>query len=337
MSRLVTKFVLAGVCAIGAFAAPASAQNLKFAAFVSDTERAYLDVMKPFVENVNREAEGVIKIDLFPNGTLGRNPAQQAQMVLDGVADIAWVVASYTPGRFRENEVLQLPGVFRDLNEATAISSKLVSDGLIKDFDDYFVIGFFGSEPYSIHSRKPVKSLADVKGQKFRSSAALEASALRGLDAVPVSISITELPEAISRGTVDGTTMYASALFDFGLDRVTSHHYRMGVGTVPLAILMNRKKFDSLPDKAKAVIRKYSGKWTADRYSSEVTRYNDEMWKRLSTDPKRTVVVPSAADAARASAVFKTVTTEWAARSPRNKELLGILERELSAYRQSHK
>lgn len=73
---------------------------LKFAAFVPDAEQTVVTVFKPFIDAVNKDGEGVVKIEFYPNGALGRSPLQQAQMVLDGVADIAWVVASYTPGRF---------------------------------------------------------------------------------------------------------------------------------------------------------------------------------------------------------------------------------------------
>ena len=93
--------------------------KLRFAIFSPDTEQTYLTVFKPFAEAVNKENAGV-EIELFPNGALGRNPAQQAQMVLDGVADIAWVVASYTPGRFQENEVFELPGLFRSSRSASS-------------------------------------------------------------------------------------------------------------------------------------------------------------------------------------------------------------------------
>jgi len=72
--------------------ASAEAVKLKFAIFVPDTEQTYLTVFKPFAEAVNKEGAGIVEIDLFPNGALGRSPVQQAQMVLDGLADIAWIV-----------------------------------------------------------------------------------------------------------------------------------------------------------------------------------------------------------------------------------------------------
>ena len=73
--------------------------HLKWAVFTPDSEVTFRTVMKPFAETVQRETANAIVFDLFPNGALGRNPGQQPQMLLDGVADVAWVIPSYSPGR----------------------------------------------------------------------------------------------------------------------------------------------------------------------------------------------------------------------------------------------
>src|SRR3954466_10958816 len=199
------------LAAAGAFAQPA---KIKFAVFTPDKEQTFLTVMKPWAEAVNKDAAGAIEIDLFPNGALGRSPLQQAQMVLDGVADIGWIIASYTPGRFQENEVFELPGLFRDLQEGTTVFTRLVLAGKIRGYDDFFPIGLFATAPYSLHARNPITSMADIKGKKIRSSGAIEGETLKALGAVPIGMPVTEVPEAISRGTVDGTTSHPSPLFD---------------------------------------------------------------------------------------------------------------------------
>ena len=94
--------------------------HLKWAVFTPDNEVTFRTVMKPFAETVQRESDNAVVFDLFPNGALGRNPGQQPQMVVDGVADVAWVVPSYSPGRFPDTEVLELPGLFKDLREVVS-------------------------------------------------------------------------------------------------------------------------------------------------------------------------------------------------------------------------
>lgn len=307
--------------------------KLKFSIFSPDREVTYQTVFKPFAEAVNKESGGAVEIELFPNGALGRSPLQQAQMVLDGVADIAWVIASYTPGRFQENEVFELPGVFRDLKEATIVFTRLVNSGKVKGYDDFYPIGLFGTAPYSLHARTPINSIADIRGKKIRVSGAIESETLKALGAVPLGMPVTEVPEAISRGTIDGTTSHPAPLVDFGISRVTSAHYFTRLGVVPLAVLMNRKKFDSLPKAAQDAIRKYSGDWTAARFNEGVGAYNDSVIKQLQEDSKRKVVFPPQADLDAMQPAFKSVIDAWTAKSPRNRELLALVEAEIANVR----
>lgn len=330
--------VLLSVCAgLMALASGAAAEpiKLRFAIFTPDTENTYGSVFKPFAEAVNKENAGV-EIELFPNGALGRNPAQQAQMVLDGVADMAWVVASFSPGRFQENEVFELPGLFRGLEESTFVINRLIGSGQIKGYEQFFPIGTFGTAPYSIHARQPVRSVADLKGKKIRASGAIESETIRALGAVPIGMTSIEIPEGISRRTIDGTTTHPAPLFDFGMARVTSAHYFIRLGVVPLAILLNRSKFDSLPKPAQDAIRKYSGEWTAQRFVADTSVYNDMLVKRLTDDPKRLVVFPSQLELDQAQPILDGVIDAWAAKQPRNRELLDLVRKEIAAYRARH-
>jgi TRAP-type C4-dicarboxylate transport system substrate-binding protein len=325
---------IAAACALlAAGQVTAQPTKIKFAIFTPDKEQTFVTVMRPFAEAVNKDAAGVAEIELFPNGALGRAPPQQAQMVLDGVADIAWVIASYTPGRFQDNEVFELPGLFRDLKEATTVITRLVQSGKIKGYEEFFPIGVFGTAPYSLHSRNPINSIADIKGKKIRSSGAIEGETLKAFGAVPIGMPVTEIPEAVSRGTIDGTTSHPSPLFDFGIVRVTNAHYFTQLGVVPLAILMNRKKFEALPKPAQDAIRKHSGEWTAARFNEGIGAYNDSLVKQLQADPKRKVVFPTQAELDAMQPVFKGVIEAWVAKSPRNKELLALVQAEIAAVR----
>lgn len=333
ITRRASLFLLGASCITSAAYAQVPTIKLKFAIFSPDREVTYLTVFKPFAEAVNKESGGAVEIELFPNGALGRSPLQQAQMVLDGVADMAWVIASYTPGRFQENEVFELPGLFRDLKEATLVFTRLVNQNKIKGYEDFFPVGLFGTAPYSLHSRAPINSIADIKGRKIRVSGAIESETLKALGAVPLGMPVTEVPEAISRSTIDGTTSHPAPLVDFGISRVTTAHYFTRLGVVPLAMLMNRKKFDSLPKAAQDVIRKYSGDWTAARFSEGVGAYNDSVIKQLQEDPKRKVVFPPQADLDAMQPAFKSVVDAWTAKSARNKELLALVEAEIANVR----
>lgn len=307
--------------------------HLKWAVFTPDSEVTFRTVMKPFAETVQRETDNAVVFDLFPNGALGRNPGQQPQMVIDGVADVAWVVQSYSPGRFPDTEVLELPGMFKDLRESSLVATRLNQHKALNDYGDFYVIGMWGTAPYSIHTNFPVNSIADLKGKTIRASSKNESAAIRALGAVPIGMPVTEIPEAISRGTISGTTSHMSPFFDFGLDRVTNNHFFIGLGVVPLAVLMNKKKFDALPQSARDVIARNAGDALTNAWIESVTRYNQVNLEKLKSNPKNKVVFPSQAELDEAQRLLAPVRDEWVAASERHKELKAALDKELAAVR----
>ena len=316
----------------------AHAENhLKWAVFTPDSEVTFRTVMKPFAETVQRETDNAVVFDLFPNGALGRNPGQQPQMLLDGVADLAWVVQSYSPGRFPDTEVLELPGMFKDIRELSLVATGLAKNNVLKDYGDYYIVGLWGTAPYSIHTNFPVNSIADLKGKTIRASSKNESAALRAFGAVPIGMPVTEIPEAISRGTISGTTSHLSPFFDFGLDRVTNNHFFIGLGVVPLAVLMNKKKFDALPETSRAVIERNAGYPLTKKWIDSISSYNAANLEKLKSNPKNKIVFPDQAQLDEAQKLLAPVREEWVAASDRHKELKAALDTELAKVRAEHK
>ncbi len=311
--------------------------HLKFAVFTPDNEVTFQTVMKPFAEDVQRETNNAVVFDMFPNGALGRNPLQQPQMLIDGVADLAWTVPTYSPGRFADTEVLGLPGLFRDLREASLVSTRLVARNALGDYSDFYVVGLWGTAPYSIHTNFPVNSIADLKGKTIRASSKNESAALRAFGAVPIGMPVTEITEAISRGTVSGTTSHLAVLFDFGIDRVTNNHFFIRLGVVSVAILMSRKKFDALPESARTSIQKNAGDALAKKWIDSIGSDNAAKLEKLKSNPKNKVVFPSQAELDEAQKLLAPVREAWVAASARHKELMAELDTELAKVRAEEK
>jgi TRAP-type C4-dicarboxylate transport system substrate-binding protein len=305
----------------GVSAVKADPVKLKFAFFTGETERTWTTTIKPFIDAINQEGKGIVEIDAYPNGALGRNMAQQAQMVLDGVADIAFVLPALTPGRFTENQVMELPGIVTDVKDATLIYSGMLRGGKIKGFEDFYVIAALGGDSFPLHTRQAIGGLADLKGKKIRAGGALQSRTLKALGIVPVLMPINEVPEAIARGTIDGTAIQTLPMIDYGVGKVVSFHYFAGIGFTPLAVLMNKKKFDSLPPKAKAIVEKYSGDWMNNIYNKGFGEASKEAIAQLAADPKRKVIYPTEAERRILDETYKSVVEEWTAQSPRNAEL----------------
>ena len=314
-------------------AAKAEPVKLKLAMFSSDTEMTWVTTIKPWMDAVNAAGKGIIEIEGYPNGALGRALPQQSQLVLNDVADIAFVIPGVTPGRFPDNDVMDLPGLFRNLSEATRVYTRLMAKHTFKGFEKYVVIGAMGTAPFTIYSRTKITNLAELKGKKIRTTNASQAATITALGAVPILLPVPEIPEAIGRGTIDGATEFPGPLYDFGINRVTKYDYQLPVGISTLTVLMNKAKYDRLPENAKNILKKYSGNWFAKKFISGYGHYIDGLVAKLGADKSRVRVEPTAADLATADKAFKKVAADCAKKSPRNPALLKAVRETISQVR----
>jgi TRAP-type C4-dicarboxylate transport system substrate-binding protein len=332
MTGFILRFVLIA-CWLWPVAAVAEPIKLKLTFFSSDRALLYKGGVKPFVDAVNAEAKGLIEIEVYFSGALGKDPAQQAQLVRDGVADIGYIVPGYTEDKFPDNAVIELPGLFRDQREATLVYTRMIAAKGLRGYDDFVVIAAVTVEPHSIHTRQPIASLADLKGLKIRANNPSEAKTFDKLGMHATIIPVNHIAEAISSGRIDGAAIPPSMLGEFGVGRLTAYHYMIYADAPSLALIMNRAKFDSLPPRAQEIIRKYSGEWAAERSNEFFDDVNAKSLAQLKADPRRKVIFPSAEERPVIHTAFKQVIDEWVAKNPRNAVLLQQAEAEIAKLR----
>jgi TRAP-type transport system periplasmic protein len=308
-------------------------EKLKFAVFTPDNEMTHQIVMKPWAERVNKDSAGTLDIQTFPNGALGRNPALQAKMLQDGVADIAWVIPSYTPGVYLDDDAFELPNIIQSSVEGSLAAWRLLQQGRLRGYDQFYMIGLFTSSPYTFHTNFPTAKAADLKGRKIRAVGSISTESVTALGAVPEGMPFPQLVEAISRGVIDGTTGHPIAVYDFGVSRVTNNHFLGRIGTVTLGIFMNKAKFNSLPAAAKAAIEKHRGEALSRAFGKMSEDRNAELIAEWRKDPKRTVTDLDKDQNAAWDKTLEPVVSAWEAKDARNKALSASLRQELAAVR----
>ncbi len=328
MPRSITAGLAAALLAAGAAAAQEKT-TLKFAIFTPDQEMTFKVVMTPFAKRVEEASQGTLKIDLFPNGALGRNPGLQTKMVQDGVADIAWVIPSYTPGVYLDDDVLELPNVIQNSVEGSIVAWRLLQKKMLRGYEPYYMVALFTTSPYTFHTNYKVAKPEDLKGKKIRAVGAISTESIKALGAVPEGMPFTQLVEAISRGVIDGTAGHPIAVHDFGVSRVTNSHYLGRIGGVTLGFFMNQKKFDSLPAPAKAAIAKNQGEPLSQAFGDMSENRNTELIAEWKGDAKRTVTEPGKDQDAAWDKMLAPVIATWEAKDPRNKQLLAAMRQEL--------
>jgi TRAP-type C4-dicarboxylate transport system substrate-binding protein len=336
------KHLLAKVCtaatlafAFGLNAAGAEPTKLKLAFYTSDRGNVFEGAVKPFVDAINAEGRGLLEIEVHYSGTLGKSPLQQPQLVLDGAADIAFIIPGMTPALFPDNAAIEMPGLFRSMREATLTYTRLVAANRLRGYDAFHVIGAYGTDPESIHSRPPISSLSELKGKRIRANNSTEAAAIERLGGQPVVMAINAVPEAITRSDLDGAAAPPSMLFEFGIGRVATYHYFLRISSAPLALVMNRTSFERLPEPARDLIRKYSGEWTAARFIESRETVENQVMKQLEADSRRKLSFPTELDRDRAHSAFAGVIEDAVARRSELRELLAAARSETQRIRSS--
>lgn len=259
----------------GAASAQAETITLKVAHFLPSTSNAQANIIEPWCEQLRQESADRLKCQLYPSMQLGGTPAKLADMARNGVADIVWTAPAYSAGKFPRVEALELPFVLPMGGKAgNAIIWDFYERYARDDFKGYKVLVVHGDGGMSLHTRgKPVRSLADLAGLKLRASSRTAAKTVESLGATPVSMPPAQMTEAISKGVVDGALAAWEVVPATKLDEVTQYHSDVPAGQpafgyTVLTMLMNQRKFDSLPADLQAIIERNSGKVLSERFAS---------------------------------------------------------------------
>ena len=309
------------------------AERLDIAFHAPASSTTFTAGLKPFADTVMRDAPGEIDIVLHPDGTRGGLLTTQLQLVESGGADAAFVIPGFTPERFPDNFVFGIPGLFRDITEATLTYSRVVNGGLLRGYGDFHVIGAFCTEPFTLHAAKKLTCLADLTGMKLRAANNADEIMLNQLGAAARVVPGDRIVAAIESGEIDGTTLHIGPLYDLGVDKVTRYDYLLRLGCAPLTILMNKRRLDRLPAPVQNAIQRHSGEAYAQSYACRVAAHHDELLTKLKADTRRTRTEPPAAELAAADAAFKPVVDGWLAQDPRNQRILDAVKSEVAKLR----
>jgi len=260
-------FLVAGMAA-GFGASPALAQTtvLKFSHFLAPNHNFHKQVAEPWCAAIEKDSGGKLKCQIYPALQLGGTPAQIADQVKNGVADVAWTSPSYSTGRFPRTEALELPFTLPPdaLGGTRAMWDYLQASGK-DDFKDFKVLAIFSASNTIISTaNKPVLTAEDLKGLKLRSPSRFTSLFLSAQGGTPVNMPIAQVTEGISKGVIDGAMAPWEVLPPTKVDEVTKYHMeglatQPGFSQTPMTVLMNKAKYESLPPDLKAVIDKHSG------------------------------------------------------------------------------
>ncbi|SFY43494.1 TRAP-type C4-dicarboxylate transport system, substrate-binding protein [Paracoccus pantotrophus] len=246
-------------------AACAADVTLRVHHFLSADAPMQTEILIPWEKAVEEQSGGRIDVQLFPSMQLGGKPPQLFDQARDGIVDISWTLLGYTPGRFPVAEVFELPFVSGTAVQTTAALQEFQAKYLGDEMAQVKPLLLHAPAGYKFHMRSgPITALADLKGKKIRAPSRAMTDALNALGATAVGMPVPEVAQALTTGVIDGAQIPWEVVGSLRVDEITNAHSEIGVenggvSTAVMALVMNRAKYDSLPDDLKKVIDDNSG------------------------------------------------------------------------------
>ncbi len=289
---------------------------LKLAHFWPGNSHFNKDIVEPWCAKISKDSGGKLKCQIYPSMQLGGTPQQLFTQVRDGVADLAWTLPSYQAGMFTKTEVFELPFMTKHPETASQAMWDYVQKNALDEFKGVKLLATHTHDGSHLHfGKKQVKTMEDLKGLKIRATSRIDAKILAALGAIPVQMPMPAVPEAISKGVVDGTSLPWEISTAFKIQEICKTHTETPPnqakrGNAIFVLAMNQAKYNGLPPNLKKVIDQNSGRETS-RWVGMVWDGGTAPARKIAVDRHNTINVLSEAEYLRWEKATEPVTTEW--------------------------
>ena len=275
MKKLLIAGLFGAIAMIGApISGPATAADIVLKAGHTQNAGEPMDkALKIMSEHLEKATGGKATIKIFPSMQLG-GEVEMIKQVLTGTLDIVTPSNAPLTNFVPELKIFDMPFLFRD--EAHMI--KVLRGPVLQDISNIVakrgirLLGVFNIGVRHIMSKKPIKSIADLKGLKIRTmQSKYHMAAFNAFGANATPISYSELYSSLQTGVVDGAEAANTNYFEKKFYEVAPYWGQVGWTILTGPIVIAEKKFASLPKNVQKALIEGGNKaaiWEQDYYAS---------------------------------------------------------------------
>jgi TRAP-type transport system periplasmic protein len=314
----IAAIALLGLLVLGATPAGAAEFLLRFGS-INPVGSAADAEFQEIARSIEQESGGRIEVEAKPVGGFGK-AAELFGMVEKGEIEMAVAVQGYSPGRFAQSSVMELPLMFQDSVAGTKAMMALYKEGLLdKDYATVKVLGLYVLEPYPIFTTgKKIETVRNFRGVRIRSPSITVGLAMAKLGAIPLGIPSQMVGDTLANNTLDAVSIGWTSLLN-----------TKGIGGKPLVnqvsvavdakfsapalmLVMNRAKWEALPPDLQAIIEKY-GPELSDGSAAARASVDLASKKKVQSDPRITAISFSAGQVTELNRVVAPAIEDWKA------------------------
>jgi TRAP-type C4-dicarboxylate transport system substrate-binding protein len=203
-----------------------------------------------FFKMVEKATNGkyILDIKWYPVGTL-LGGSEIYDGIVRGIADSGCSPFAYTPGRFPVMLALNEPGIAPPENPDAAARTvwEYYNQWKPKELEDVKVLYLFATGPGWIHSKKPIRTVEDMKGLKIRVTGP-GVGVAKAVGAEPIAMVMGEVYIAAQKAVINALVSPTVTLEGWKLHEVFSYstfvpHFYSEF----FYVVMNRAKWKALP------------------------------------------------------------------------------------------
>lgn len=231
-----------------------------------------------FKKLAEERTKGRVKIEVYPNSQLYKDKEEMEALQLGAVQMLAPSLAKFAPLGVKDFEVFDLPFIFDNYTELHKVTQGPVGAKLLAKLEPKGIHGLaYWDNGFKVMSaNKPLKSVADFKGQKMRiqSSKVLD-SQMRSIGSIPQVMAFSEVYQALQTGVVNGTENPPSNLYTQKMHEVQKYVTVSEHGYLGYAVIVNKKFWASLPADIRTILE--GAMKDATKFANDVAKKdNDE-------------------------------------------------------------
>jgi TRAP-type C4-dicarboxylate transport system substrate-binding protein len=254
--------------AVGGLAAAGSAgaqTTLTMSSWVPPTHHVTSVILAGWAAEAEKVTGGRVKFQMLPKHPSA--PPGTFDAVRDGLVDLSYVTASYTPARHIFPAIAELPGM-GETSLANSVAYSRIHWKHLHKFGEYkgvHLLGVFTHGPGQMFTKQKVQSIEDIKALKIRTGGGVAEAVANAIGASAFVKPAPESYELLKSGVADGVFFPVESIVSFKLDTVIGQAtmFPGGMYSSSFGFFMNQGKWDKLSKQDQAAIEKISKEWIA--------------------------------------------------------------------------
>ncbi|MEZ5649886.1 MAG: TRAP transporter substrate-binding protein [Burkholderiaceae bacterium] len=223
--------------------------NIKFAGG-EPTKGPMNSLMKEFKKCIEPASGGKIAVQLFPGSQLG-GVGSHIQGMQNGTIEMSTFATQHLKGVDKRFGIVDAPGLLNSFEHANATYwDPGFRDKYLQAAQDKGVLGIsmLAYGPTSFQTVKPMRTLEDFRGKKFRILASdVEKKEMDALGAAGLQVEVPDFVPAMQRGQIDGLHSNISLAAAYKWYTAAKYATLTNESMIPIGAFISTKFFDKLP------------------------------------------------------------------------------------------